>query len=453
MNHPGEWLQYGPATYMLGDVIAAGVTPSAAVPPTTATPVGAAAGKPPVRYTMRSTPARLVAMVFALVVLALTVGGLASTAVTERVDTLGTLLVRTEPFANSAQNLYGALSVADAAAATAFIAGGLEPPEVRERYSQALGEASSELIVASAGVSENDEATSAVLTQIATGLPVYSGLVETARANNRSGNPVGAAYLGEASTMMQTSLLPLAEKLYTEQASRVSADQERFTSPPLFPIGSVVFLLVMAGLSQWYLSRTTRRTLNAGFLTATAAVAGLLGWMLVVGLVSSIATDRALDRGVTPLKSYTTGFILAQQARADETLDLARRGGSQDYGQSFDANVSRMSEMFEGDTAVTDALDTWSASHSRIDSALEAGDFNGAVAIATGTGESDSAAAFNALDSVLVDGIENARGELRSNIDRSVWVLSGLSNGAWVLTIAASVAFVIGLFPRLREYL
>lgn len=214
---------------------------------------------------MRSTPARLVAMGTALVVLALTVGNLASTAVTDRVDTLGTLLVRTEPFANSAQNLYGALSVADAAAASAFIAGGLEQPEVRDRYSQALGEASSELIAASAGVTDKDEATSAVLTQIATGLPVYSGLVETARANNRSGNPVGAAYLGEASTMMQSSLLPLAEKLYTEQASRVSADQERFTSPPYFAIGSVVFLLLMTGLAQWYLSRTTRRTLNAVF--------------------------------------------------------------------------------------------------------------------------------------------------------------------------------------------
>ncbi|KZF08371.1 hypothetical protein CH256_14450 [Rhodococcus sp. 05-2254-6] len=438
---------------MLGCVIAAGITPSAAVPPTTATHVGAAAGKPPVRYTMRSTPARLVAMGTALVFLALTVGNLASTAVTDRVDTLGTLLVRTEPFANSAQNLYGALSVADAAAATAFIAGGLEPPEVRERYSQALGEASSELIAASAGVAENDAATSAVLTQIAAGLPVYSGLVETARANNRSGNPVGAAYLGEASTMMQTTLLPLAEKLYTEQASRVSADQERFTSPPLFAIGSLVFLLLMTGVAQWYLSRTTRRTLNVGFLAATVAVAGLLGWMLVVGLISSIATDRAIDRGVSPLKSYTTGFILAQQARADETLDLARRGGGQDYGQSFDANVSRLTEMFQGDTAVIDALNTWSVSHSRIDSALEVGDFNGAVSIATGTGESDSAAAFTALDSVLVDGIENARSELRSNIDRSVWVLSGLSNGAYVLTVVASVAFGVGLFPRLREYL
>lgn len=253
--------------------------------------------------------------------------------------------------------------------------------------------------------------------------------------------------------MMQTTLLPLAEKLYTEQASRVSADQERFTSPPLFAIGSLVFLLLMTGVAQWYLSRTTRRTLNVGFLAATVAVAGLLGWMLVVGLISSIATDRAIDRGVSPLKSYTTGFILAQQARADETLDLARRGGGQDYGQSFDANVSRLTEMFQGDTAVIDALNTWSVSHSRIDSALEVGDFNGAVSIATGTGESDSAAAFTALDSVLVDGIENARSELRSNIDRSVWVLSGLSNGAYVLTVVASVAFGVGLFPRLREYL
>ena len=68
------------------------------------------------------------------------------------------------------------------------------------------------------------------------------------------------------------------------------------------------------------------------------------------------ATDRAIDRGVAPLKSYTTGFILAQQARADETLDLARRGGSQDYGQSFAGNVSRLADMFEGDPEVTEAV-------------------------------------------------------------------------------------------------
>ena len=34
---------------------------------------------------------------------------------------------------------------------------------------------------------------------LTTTIPVYSGLVETARTNNRLGNPVGSAYLGQAS--------------------------------------------------------------------------------------------------------------------------------------------------------------------------------------------------------------------------------------------------------------
>lgn len=395
----------------------------------------------------------------ALIVVALTAGSVASTAVTDRAVTLDTLLISTEPLANSAQNLYGALSVADANAATAFLSGGLEPPEVRERYLQALGEASTELIAASTGLAVQDESTREVLTEIATDLPVYSGLVETARANNRSGNPVGAAYLGEASTIMQSSLLPLAERLYADQSSRVSADQERFTSPPLFAIGSVVLTVLLLLLGQWYLSVRTRRTLNIGFLAATGAVVGLLGWMLVAGLISSVATDRALDRGVAPLQTFTNGFILAQQARADETLNLARRGGSEGYDDSFDANITRLNQMFGGggsavtDSRVVDALAAWTESHRRIDLALASGDFNGAVDIATGSGPEDSAAAFVALDTVLVDGIEDARGELRSNITRSVSILSGLSTGAIVLTIIASLAVAVGLLPRLREYL
>ena len=36
-----------------------------------------------------------------------------------------------------------------AAAATAFISGGLEPAEVRDRYTQSIGEASAEIVQAS----------------------------------------------------------------------------------------------------------------------------------------------------------------------------------------------------------------------------------------------------------------------------------------------------------------
>ena len=53
-------------------------------------------------------------------------------------------------------------------------------------------------------------------------LAVYTGLVETARTNNRAGNPVGSSYLSEASSLMQTQILPDAQRLYeeTQQAGR-----------------------------------------------------------------------------------------------------------------------------------------------------------------------------------------------------------------------------------------
>ncbi|MFT7025608.1 MAG: hypothetical protein ACJA07_004737, partial [Rhodococcus sp. (in: high G+C Gram-positive bacteria)] len=178
-----------------------------------------------------------------LAVVSVVAGVVTSVALADRAETLDTLLVQTEPFANSAQNLYGSLSVADAAASTAFISGGLEPQEVRDRYTQAIGEAGSELIRASGGLGEADDGALVALTEIGAALPVYTGLIETARSNNRSGNPVASSYLGEASTLMQTSLLPRAEGLYQEQAARVSADQERFVHPPVFSIALIVLTL------------------------------------------------------------------------------------------------------------------------------------------------------------------------------------------------------------------
>ena len=49
------------------------------------------------------------------------------------------VLDRSEPLAYSAQNLYAALSAADAAAASAFLSGGIETAAMQERYQQALG--------------------------------------------------------------------------------------------------------------------------------------------------------------------------------------------------------------------------------------------------------------------------------------------------------------------------
>ncbi|WP_236077615.1 hypothetical protein [Rhodococcus sp. P1Y] len=405
------------------------------------------------RRLARSTPVRMITLGLLLVLVSVSTGFITSQAVTDRAYTLDSLLVRTEPLANSAQNLYGALSVADAAASTAFIAGGLEPQEVRDRYAQAIGEAGTELIRASNGLGENDDEARTVLTEISAAFPVYTGLVETARSNNRSGNPVGSSYLGEASTLMQTSLLPRAERLYTEQASRVSTDQERFVNPPVFAIALIVLTLALLVLAQIYLSRRTHRTLNWGFLTASALVTVLLGWMLVAGLISASATHRALDRGVAPLQELTTGFIFAQQARSDETLNLVQRGSRREYNAEFTEKTNQLGNLFDDNAAMTDSLSKWRIAHDRIDDALTVGDFNTAVTIATGSGVADSAFQFKSLDDMLIGGIEDARSELRGNVERAKTSLTGVSSGAIVLTVAAAAAVTGGLIPRLREYL
>ena len=58
-----------------------------------------------------------------------------STTINHRQQALTTVLDHTEPLSFAAGQLYTTLSVADAAAATAFIAGA-EPRPVRQRYEQ-----------------------------------------------------------------------------------------------------------------------------------------------------------------------------------------------------------------------------------------------------------------------------------------------------------------------------
>ena len=64
-------------------------------------------------------------------------------------------------------------------------------------------------------------------------LPVYTGEVETARADNRLGLPLGAAYLREASSLMRGTLLPAARDVSAQADAQLAADSGRATGLPL----------------------------------------------------------------------------------------------------------------------------------------------------------------------------------------------------------------------------
>ena len=148
------------------------------------------------------------------------------------------VLDRSEPFANAAQNLYAALSAADAAAATAFLSAEETGP-MRARYQQALADAAAALTDVTAG--STDTETRAAAAEVSAQLNAYTGLVEAARANNRQGFPVGSAYLREASSLMQTVMLPGAEKIFTRNLAAVDEDQRAVGSLSLVGLAAVSY--------------------------------------------------------------------------------------------------------------------------------------------------------------------------------------------------------------------
>ena len=222
------------------------------------------------------------------------------------------------------------LSVADAAAATAFIAGS-EPQQVRQRYEQAITGAAVAVTRASSDLT--DPPLVELLGRINAQLAVYTGLIETARTNNRMGNPVGSSHLSEASALMQDTILPDAQRLYEATSARVDAETTTSAKIP-------------ARSSSWWpqprfrifahrwLARRTKRRVNIGLVAGGLAIA-----VMIVG------GDRFdhFDRG-QQIRQEHRGRIAAHgdqpghhcsAGRADETLSLIRRGDEDVRKRSF----------------------------------------------------------------------------------------------------------------------
>ena len=278
--------------------------------------------RPVVEY-LGSTPGRMAVLAVVLIAAVLAVGVAASSTVAERRDGLEMLRSHTEPLADAAQRIYGALSIANTAATTAFLSGGIEPQDVRDRYDEAIGQASAGLVTASNGVAPNDIHSLTLLTDLSNQLAVYTGMIATARANNRAGRPVGVAYLSGASALMQQSILPSAEQLYRTQADAV-ASSERSAGPFRAVTAASLFMVGVLILAQVYLARRSNRRLNPGLVLASVLMAVLAVWLTVAGLLSVRAATDARTKGADRLGIAVTARILAQQARADETPGTAQ---------------------------------------------------------------------------------------------------------------------------------
>lgn len=408
-----------------------------------------------------TTPGRLLSIGVILAILGGLTAFATSTTINQRQQALTTVLNHTEPLSFAAGRLYTTLSVADAAAATAFIAQA-EPRTVRQRYEQAITDAAVAVTRASSGLT--DEPLVQLLGRINAELAVYTGLIEIARTNNRAGNPVGSSYLSEASALMQSRILPDAQQLYRQTSERVDSETTASTQIPAPVILVVVTTVIFGAFAHRWLARRTKRRINPGLVVGALAILIMVVWVGTALAISTSGSRSAKNTAAESLKTVTNLSITAQQARADETLSLIRRGDEEVRQQSFYQRIDAMHAQLDEYLSRGDAVDKtdlhdagqllarWRQANDRINAYISVGNYQAATQVALGNGEDDSSPAFDKLDEALRKTMEQSRNQLRTDILNARQGLSGATVGGVVLSLGAAIAVALGLWPRLNEY-
>ncbi|GAA4542033.1 hypothetical protein [Amycolatopsis samaneae] len=418
-----------------------------------------------------TTPGRLTVIAVGLVLLSLLAGLVATLSVQGRKDTINGLIEHREPLAAAAQQVYRALSDADATAASAFLSPGTEPPELRKRYERDIAEAGAALAKAASDSADVAEA-AAQVDVLSQRLPVYTGLVETARANNRQGYPAGASYLREASELMRAKLLPAAQELYRVDTTRLADEQDDATGFPWLATLLVLALLAALIVTQVHLTRRTNRLLNVGLVVATVCVAVSLLWGAVALVMQGVLVGNGKDDGSHQVDALVRARITALQGRADETLTLVARGDGGGYEKDFtglalqlvgqDGRSGLLGEARDlaqgGDAAgdvekASQAAADWLKAHKEVRRHDDAGEYSDAVKLAIEQKRPDGAAlAFQHLDDKLQDAINVGRQAFLDGTRGGDRALTLLAPGVAILAVVAAAGATMGIRERLREY-
>ncbi|HEX5096460.1 MAG TPA: hypothetical protein VFX21_10615 [Acidimicrobiia bacterium] len=407
-------------------------------------------------------------MTIGLLVAIVAVWAAAFTAVNRRADAVRDAMQRAEPLIVSAQGINTELARADASAAASFLVGGVEAAGPRQQYLDSIDAAMRELSVAAQNGGSVEGASDAIAT-ISEKVPEYAGLIESARANNRQGFPIGAAYLRAASALLQDEIFPAAERLYDATVDAYAdayADAGAARDAPLLAFAGIVLLAALVA-TQILLFRRTNRVFNVPLVLATVVALVLVFMPLTAMSHEHRELARATDEGYFGVNTIARVRILAFRARGDESFALIARGNGERWYTDFDTVMSAIGspdddgllgaafeeepiDAFSSDLA--DALDHYKSAHQSVQETDRAGDFDMAVTLATGDAATSSATAFAALDEELKATLDEYAARFERGAGRAEKQLDNQEVWVSVLAILVALGVVVGLQQRIREY-
>ncbi|GHF35882.1 hypothetical protein GCM10010218_16650 [Streptomyces mashuensis] len=435
------------------------------------------------RAAATTEPGRLRVIGAALAALLVAFGGVTAWQVTSRAAAADAVVTHSQPLSADAADIYRSLADADTAAATGFLAGGREPRAVRQRYENDISVAARLLAEAAAGTDADAPAGRQIAT-LTEQLPVYTGLVEQARAAGRQGLPLGGAYLRYASDRMREQLLPAAQSLYVAETLRLESDYDDATAWPWAALATGVAALGALGWAQRRTYLRTHRVFNHGLVGATAAATVTLLWLTAGHGVASAGLSSSRDHGARALQVLNEARIASLQARGDESLTLVARGavltaegedayeaGYQDEMQRLTGRVVVGERHGETDTegllgrarsltggpgrerteAVLRDVTEWQRRHRSARAADESGYYDRALPEVIGE-KNSTGEMFDRVDAGLRQALVLEQKRFRTAADDGRGALTGLAAGAAVLALLGATAAVLGVGRRLSEY-
>lgn len=396
---------------------------------------------------LATTPGRLVLISILVVVGAVCIGVLATGAEQSREHAVRAARTATEPLVVQAVNLYTALSDANATVATGLLAGGLEPPAARLRYAHDLRVAAAALTALTRGAGSSP-GESAALATVANQLPVYSGLVESARANNRQGFPVGAAYLRQAATLLKTSMLPAAERLYAIEAERLNDDYRSATATASLVVLALALAvgLVLLLLAERYVTRISRRVFNVPMLIATVALAAVSVWAIIALISEQNSLATAQRHGSDPVEARSAANVLLSRAQGDLSLTLVNRGTDQIDPLDFTA-ATRVLTTSRLAPPLTASLIAYRAAGDRVQQLERGGGLASAIQQAQGV-----ATISHQLSGELAGESAAAQSRFIVAANDAASSLSGLGLAIPLVSVLVAVLSLLGLRQRINEY-
>ncbi|MFG2822367.1 hypothetical protein ACGFX4_23405 [Kitasatospora sp. NPDC048365] len=422
------------------------------------------------RSQAQTPPGRLRLAGGVLAALVLLFGTVAAWQVADRAAMASQVVSHSQPLSQDAAEIYRSLADADTTAAGGFLLAGAEPPEIRKRYQDDLATAARLLAQAAARTGSSPEAQRSVA-ELNQQLPRYAGLVETARANDRQGLPLGGAYLRYASKLMQQTMLPNAQKLVDAEAKQLDRDQETASAYPL--VALLLGLLALGALARYQvvLFRRTNRVFNVGLVGASAAVLVAVVWLAAGSAAAGSALADSRQTGSRPLAELNRVRISALQAHAAENLNLVDRGSSDTYSKAWKTladplngpsrqpgSVAWASEVAPSgaNAAMTEGgkqFAAWQKRHQAAADQQASGDYDAALrATLSATGGDTSDAAFNAMDEQFGKAAAIEQGRFEAAASGVGGSLELLAVGAAVLAVGAAIGVVRGVGRRLAEY-